>query len=185
MGRGAWQATVHGVPKSRTQWSVWVRERARAHTHTHTHTHIHIYLVVPGLSCGMWDLVSQPGMEFRPSASGALSLSHWTTRKSLLLLFDVTDIGEPGSTTRVLTAQEDGFSFVQSGVFQPWHCYFGVEQLFVVGTWPVHWWVCGKIPALLDVSQSWTRMMWLSSSSSPAPAMPNAPWRGGANQCSG
>ena len=127
MGRGAWQATVHGVPKGRTQWSVC------AGTRTHTHTHTHIYLVVPGLSCGMWDLVSQLGMEFRPSASGALSLSHWATRKSLLLLFDVTNIGEPGSMTWVLTAQEDGFSFVQSGVFQPWHCYFGVEQLFAVG----------------------------------------------------
>ena len=86
----------------------------RVHTHTHTHTHTFIYLVAPRLSCGMWDLVSQLGMEFRSSASGALSLSHWTTRKSLLLLLDVTDTGEPGSMTGVLTAQEDGFSFVQS-----------------------------------------------------------------------
>ena len=31
MDRGAWQATVHGVAKSRTRLS------ARAHTHTHAH----------------------------------------------------------------------------------------------------------------------------------------------------
>ena len=99
-----------------------VRTHMCACTHTHTHTHTFIYLVAPRLSCGMWDLVSQLGMEFRSSASGALSLSHWTTRKSLLLLLDVTDTGEPGSMTGVLTAQEDGFSFVQSRVFQPWHC---------------------------------------------------------------
>jgi len=74
-------------------------------THWETHKQRH---------CEMWDLVSQLGMEFRSSASGALSLSHWTTRKSLLLLLDVTDTGEPGSMTGVLTAQEDGFSFVQS-----------------------------------------------------------------------
>ena len=98
------------------------RTHAGVRAHTHTHTHTFICLVAPGLSCGMWDLVSQLGMEFRPSASGALSLSHWTTRKSLLLLLDVTDTGEPGFMTRVLTAQEDGFSFVQSRVFQPWHC---------------------------------------------------------------
>ena len=35
MDRGAWQATVHGVEKSRTRLSA----RARVHTHTHTHTH--------------------------------------------------------------------------------------------------------------------------------------------------
>ena len=34
MDRGAWQATVHGVEKSRTRLSA----HARAHTHTHTHT---------------------------------------------------------------------------------------------------------------------------------------------------
>ena len=37
MDRGAWQAIVHGVGKSRTGLSVCTR--ARAHTHTHTHTH--------------------------------------------------------------------------------------------------------------------------------------------------
>ena len=32
-------------------------------------------------SCGMWDLVPQPRIEPRPTALGAQSLSHWTTRK--------------------------------------------------------------------------------------------------------
>ena len=30
-------------------------------------------------SCGMWDLVPWPGIEPRPPALGAQSLSHWTT----------------------------------------------------------------------------------------------------------
>ena len=34
MGRGAWQATVHGVVKSWTRLS-----NSHIHTHTHTHTH--------------------------------------------------------------------------------------------------------------------------------------------------
>ena len=33
MSRGAWEATVPGVPKSQIQLSM------RTHTHTHTHTH--------------------------------------------------------------------------------------------------------------------------------------------------
>ena len=33
------------------------------------------------LSCGLWDLVPWPGIEPRPPALGAHSLSHWTTRK--------------------------------------------------------------------------------------------------------
>ena len=33
------------------------------------------------LGCGMWDLVSWPGIEPRPSALGARILSHWTTRE--------------------------------------------------------------------------------------------------------
>ena len=40
-----------------------------------------IYLTVPGLSCGMWDLVPWPGIEPRPPALGVWSLSHWTTRE--------------------------------------------------------------------------------------------------------
>ena len=38
MDRVAWRATVHGVTKSRAQWSACTR----ANTHTHTHTHSHI-----------------------------------------------------------------------------------------------------------------------------------------------
>ena len=57
-----------------------------------------IYLIVPSLSWGMWNLLSslqhtesfscimqnpvlRPGIEPRPHALGAWSLSHWTTRK--------------------------------------------------------------------------------------------------------
>ena len=32
-------------------------------------------------SCSMWDLVPWPGIEPRPPALGARSLSHWTTRE--------------------------------------------------------------------------------------------------------
>ena len=42
---------------------------------------IFVCLIVPGLSCGMWNLVPQPGIEPGPSALGAQSLSHWTTRE--------------------------------------------------------------------------------------------------------
>ena len=34
-------------------------------------------------SCGMWDLVPRPGIEPRPPALGAQSLSDWTYMKSL------------------------------------------------------------------------------------------------------
>ena len=40
-----------------------------------------IYLAALGLSCGMWELVPRPGMVHGPSALGAWSLSHWTTRE--------------------------------------------------------------------------------------------------------
>ena len=42
-----------------------------------------IFLTVPGLSCGMWDLVPKPGIELRPPALGVGSLSHWTTSREL------------------------------------------------------------------------------------------------------
>ena len=38
-------------------------------------------------SCSLWDLVSWPGIQPRPPALGAQSLSHWTTRKSLITEF--------------------------------------------------------------------------------------------------
>ena len=34
-----------------------------------------------GLSCGMWDLVPWPGIQYGPPALGALNLNHWTTRE--------------------------------------------------------------------------------------------------------
>ena len=40
-----------------------------------------------GLSCGMWDLVPWPGIEPRPPSFGVWSLSHWTTREVLQLVF--------------------------------------------------------------------------------------------------
>ena len=36
---------------------------------------------MPGLSCSMWVLVSQPGIKPGPPALGTRSLSHWTTRE--------------------------------------------------------------------------------------------------------
>ena len=60
MDRGAWQATVHGVPKSQTLLSDW------AYTHTHTHTKSHyksirskriLFEQVPGVSDGQGSLV--------------------------------------------------------------------------------------------------------------------------------
>ena len=55
---------------------------------------IFIYLAVPvlscgiqTLSCGMWDLLSRPGIKLGPPAMGALSLSHWTTREVLIFIF--------------------------------------------------------------------------------------------------
>ena len=37
------------------------------------------YLAAQGLSCGMWDLVPQPGIKPRAPALRDQSLSHWTT----------------------------------------------------------------------------------------------------------
>ena len=46
-----------------------------------------IYLAALGLSCSMWDLVPQPGVEPVPTALGVWSLSHWTPREVLFLCF--------------------------------------------------------------------------------------------------
>ena len=40
-----------------------------------------IYLTMPGLSYGIWDLLPWRGVELRPPALGAWSLSHWTTKE--------------------------------------------------------------------------------------------------------
>ena len=42
---------------------------------------VFIYSAVPDFSCSTRDLVPWPGIEPRPPASGAESLSHWTTGK--------------------------------------------------------------------------------------------------------
>ena len=36
---------------------------------------------MPGLSCGMWNLVPRPGIEPKPPALEARSLNHWTARE--------------------------------------------------------------------------------------------------------
>ena len=46
-----------------------------------------VYLAALGLSCSMWDLVPQPGVEPVPPALGVWSLSHWTPREVLFLCF--------------------------------------------------------------------------------------------------
>ena len=38
-------------------------------------------------SCGLWDLVSWPGLEPRPPALGVQSLSHWTTREVTVVFY--------------------------------------------------------------------------------------------------
>ena len=43
MDRGAWQATVHGVAKSRTQVSDFL-SLSLSHTHTHTHDFKDMYV---------------------------------------------------------------------------------------------------------------------------------------------
>ena len=40
-----------------------------------------IYLAALDLSCGMWDLVPQPGIKPGPLQLGGQSLSHWTTKE--------------------------------------------------------------------------------------------------------
>ena len=40
------------------------------------------FLAMPGLNCGMWDLVPWPGIEPGPPSLGAQNLSHWTTRET-------------------------------------------------------------------------------------------------------
>ena len=56
--------------------------------------YLFIYLAAPGLGCGMWtlscsrwNLIPWLGIEPRPPALGAWSLSHWTTREVLKLHF--------------------------------------------------------------------------------------------------
>ena len=46
-----------------------------------------VYLAVPGLSCGVWDLVPWPGIKPGPPALGLWSLNQWTTREVPVCLF--------------------------------------------------------------------------------------------------
>ena len=66
MDRGAWFPTVHWGPKELDMTE---------HTHTHISLHdalpILIYLAVLGLSCSIWNLVPQAGIQPRPPALGA------------------------------------------------------------------------------------------------------------------
>ena len=50
------------------------------------HFIFNIFLTVPGLSCGMQDLVLWPGMEPGSPALGEQILSRWTTREVILHL---------------------------------------------------------------------------------------------------
>ena len=62
-------------------WLFWVKKK----------NDVFIYLSALGLSCGMWDLIPQPGIKPGPPALGVWSLSHWTTREvpgySVLMTF--------------------------------------------------------------------------------------------------
>ena len=46
-----------------------------------------IYLAMPGLSCGMWNLVPWPGIKPCPASLGAWTLNHRITREVPQLLF--------------------------------------------------------------------------------------------------
>ena len=48
---------------------------------------VHVYMTVPGLSCGLWDLVPWSGIKPGPPALGVQNLSHWTTGKVLRTLW--------------------------------------------------------------------------------------------------
>ena len=71
--RGAWQAIVLGVVKSQTPLSDWTTTAA---------------VVECGIfSCGLGNLVSQPGIELEAPALEAQSPSHWTTKKVPAIFF--------------------------------------------------------------------------------------------------
>ena len=72
------------------------------YTHTHTHTHLFIWLcwvlavACGSFSCGTWDVVPWTGIEPRPHALGARSLSHWTIREiPQTFLFSIHSSGNP------------------------------------------------------------------------------------------
>ena len=81
MDRGAWWATVYGVTKSRTRLSTHNNNALCASSNDSQ-----CFLFGTGLSCGMWDLVSWPGIEPRPPRNWEC-LSHWTTKEVPMNLF--------------------------------------------------------------------------------------------------
>ena len=100
MDRGAWRATVRGVPKSWTRLSNSLSIRSLMLYHfegdllklykhqgmfitisfllwwllSFLFKYLFTYLAAPGLNCSMWDLVPQPGIKPGSPALGACSL---------------------------------------------------------------------------------------------------------------
>ena len=105
----------------------WLSLHFTSHTHIHTHTYIYInrilgrnslsitlkilfiYLTVPCLSHGLWDLVPSPGIEPRPPASTAQSLSQQEgpTFNHLLMLHSDGALFLPLVTRRSLSENRD------------------------------------------------------------------------------
>ena len=73
--------------------------------------YVFISLATLGLSCGLWDLVPQPGVEPRPPALRAQSPSYWSTRESPLSLSLICGFSIKGFPA---------FCFSSWGKFQVW-----------------------------------------------------------------
>ena len=81
-------------------------------------------------SCGMWDLVPWPGIELRPPALGAQSLSHWTTRDVPSIFSDSMDFTDCAQGERWSLQQK----WVQVALHR--HCSPGDETWGATGgTW--------------------------------------------------
>ena len=80
MDRGAWRAAVHGVTKSQTRLRPLSMHAAPWVLVGSCGSFINSCGMWT-LNRGMWDLVPPPGVEPRPPAFGAWSLSHWTSRE--------------------------------------------------------------------------------------------------------
>ena len=87
---GLWVKTgtgPRGVGRGVSQVRLGDSEESLPLLHTHTQwsflfkKYLFIYLAAPDLSCGLQDLVPWPRIELALPASGARSLSHWTTRE--------------------------------------------------------------------------------------------------------
>ena len=127
-----WSGEFHGLYSPCGCKESDTTERLSLHfTHTHTHTHTHtciyinrilgrnslsitlkilfIYLTVPGLSHGLWDLVPSPGIELRPPALTAQSLSQQEgpTFNHLLMLRSDGALFLPLVTWRSLSENRD------------------------------------------------------------------------------